>query len=586
MTFAPHRRVALLGLVAALFMHPAPADALPLYFTVPDADREPFPGQPTLLYTLGPDDRPRLIGPITLDGVAEAVSAIALSPQGELIGFIEGQGTLVVTIDPITAIADPGPVPVVLPTLVAGAAFAPDGRLWVLDLFDQLARPLDDGALGPPSFAFPDELGGADLIFDGDGRCYFTGVTFAGAPAGLHRCDVNAGTLEPIGDWQDQGFDAIALPSGLAVGPSADPCTATLYAIDGGGEEEIGRSDFAEPLALRAIAELGDDFAAPGFPDAAGFFVRPDTADCALPVEDCASGVDDDGDDAIDCADEDCREDPACEGIAARPPRPGDLVITEILYDPIAVDDTTGEFIELHNPGRGRIELRGLRIGDNTGDDAVIINRSLIVPPGGYVIAARSADPARNGGLIADIVLGDALALGNTTDRVRLTYGSPRVIIAELSYDEGAGWPSAAGASLQYGAEYDPLAADRAAPGALVPRNRSLRRGRPRHARRAQYPLPARRAAPRPGGLLPPARAPRHRRAHRRSRHRLWPPAASRRHRSHRPQRPRPRGAARSWATSSKASTPPNPAPGPGSTPRPTPPMPAASPCSTNTARP
>ncbi|MEZ4435269.1 MAG: thrombospondin type 3 repeat-containing protein [bacterium] len=449
-----------LALLAALFAprapHAQPVDTVPVYFTVPDADREPFPGVPTLLYTLDRANQPVLIGPVTLDGNPEAVSAIALSPDGVLTGFIEGEGTRVVTIDPLTATADAGPAPIILPTLVTGAAYAPDGRLWVLDLFEQRARPLDGEALGPPAFSFPQELGGADLAFDGDGHCYFTGVTFDGQPAGLYRCDVDDATLEPLGG-DDRGFDDDhALPSGLAPAPSADPCVATLLAIDAGAGDEIGAFDLAaDPHLLRALAPLGADFAAPGYPDAAGFFARPDRPECVIPVEACADGRDDDGDGLADCDDPDCVQDPACEGIAARPPRPGDVVITEILYDPAAVDDAAGEYIELHNPGRGLIELRGLTIRDRSGAGATVAG-SLHLPPGGYLIAARSAQPLFNGGLQVDIVLGDAISLGNTTDRLRLVYGPRDTLIDELGYDEDRGWPAASGASIQLGREFDP----------------------------------------------------------------------------------------------------------------------------------
>ncbi|MCB9553331.1 MAG: lamin tail domain-containing protein [Myxococcales bacterium] len=435
-----------------------PVDTLPIFFTTPAAAGNP-PGVPTLLYTLSVDGQPVLVGPITLGGVPVSVSAIALAPDGTLVGFVEDALTIYVTIDPATGVADDSDG-ILLPTLVVGAAYAPDGTLWVLDLFDQVARPVVGGELGAASFALPngDVLGG-DLVFDGDGDCYFTGVTFDESPTGLFACDVDAGTLEPLAVL-DQGFDgAGARISGLAVGPSPDPCVATVFGLDAEGVEQIGVWMPGQGMVV-PFADLPGDFSDVGFVDAAGFFVRPDLPECELPAEICDNGADEDGDGDVDCADADCADDPACEVAQPRAPQVGDLAITEIMYDPSAVDDSVGEYIEVRNISNSPLELMGLRFRDNTNNAGVTINNSLVVPPGGYVVAARNINPGINGGVAAVVALNNVLQLGNTNDIVRITYGTPEVDLDSVTYDERVGWPIAIGASLQLGAENDPRVVD------------------------------------------------------------------------------------------------------------------------------
>ena len=91
------------------------------------------------------------------------------------------------------------------------------------------------------------------------------------------------------------------------------------------------------------------------------------------------------------------------DGTALRPvvsPAPGDLVITEIMPSPGAVDDALGEWFEVKV--NRDVDLNGLGI-DRTGDTAnptvVQAEACLRVTTGALIVFARSADPGINGGL-------------------------------------------------------------------------------------------------------------------------------------------------------------------------------------------
>jgi len=99
----------------------------------------------------------------------------------------------------------------------------------------------------------------------------------------------------------------------------------------------------------------------------------------------------------------------------------GDLVVSEIMANPKAVDDEVGEWIELRSVATVNVNLRGLAYVDNsTAASAVVtIADDVIVPPGGHAVFARSADPTVNGGVVPVSVFG--FGLSNSGDLVRVS---------------------------------------------------------------------------------------------------------------------------------------------------------------------
>jgi Lamin Tail Domain len=80
-------------------------------------------------------------------------------------------------------------------------------------------------------------------------------------------------------------------------------------------------------------------------------------------------------------------------------PRPGQLVITELMANPAGID-ADQEWFEIKNVGADAFDLNGLsldRAGDSAQPSAVLAADCKPIAPGGYAVFARSADPQRNG---------------------------------------------------------------------------------------------------------------------------------------------------------------------------------------------
>lgn len=231
------------------------------------------------------EGEPRSIGVIRVEGQLRAVEAIALIPGGALYGFVPGDDyTYVVTIDPETAeatyVPGPGGDPLEIEDYIFGAGTAPDGTIYVMLFNELVVAPFDGQTFGDPVAELPDRIDFGDIAFDLDGRCYLIGVTFDGDALGLHACDLDAGTFEPLDD-EAVGFDDEPVaPAGLAFGPGSDPCVASLYGFETRALDEIGVYDLdADPVRFERIVEVTGDFAGPDFADAAGWYA-PDPA-CA-----------------------------------------------------------------------------------------------------------------------------------------------------------------------------------------------------------------------------------------------------------------------------------------------------------------
>ena len=124
-------------------------------------------------------------------------------------------------------------------------------------------------------------------------------------------------------------------------------------------------------------------------------------------------------------------------------PAQASLVINEIMFNPAAVSDTNGEWMEIYNPGAA-LDLLNYALADGGG--SYTIPSSLVIPAGGYLVFGRNADTAVNGGVPVDMAYGTSLYFGNT--------GEPLSILApdgslQDRVDYGAaGFPTAVGASI------------------------------------------------------------------------------------------------------------------------------------------
>ncbi|HVK84684.1 MAG TPA: hypothetical protein VM513_11285 [Kofleriaceae bacterium] len=91
------------------------------------------------------------------------------------------------------------------------------------------------------------------------------------------------------------------------------------------------------------------------------------------------------------------------DGTSLRPveaPGVGDLVITEVMPNPDAVDDANGEWFEVRvNRDVDLNDLALERAGDSAAPDVITAERCLRVTTGSLLVFAKQADPLLNGGL-------------------------------------------------------------------------------------------------------------------------------------------------------------------------------------------
>ena len=173
--------------------------------------------------------------------------------------------------------------------------------------------------------------------------------------------------------------------------------------------------------------------------------------------DDNSSFGDNSGDDDIDRGDDEVDEpDDTTNGGSSdgsvRAPAVGDLVIHEVMIDPVAVSDAEGEWVEIYNRGGSPVDLLDHRLADDNKDDSVITETysgSLIVEPGEFVLICALDDYFDNGGVDCHGVIhyetwGGGFALSNTGDEIILLTPNGGVLDA-VEYGENF---SVAGAAM------------------------------------------------------------------------------------------------------------------------------------------
>ncbi|MEY3210847.1 MAG: hypothetical protein RIT28_1328 [Pseudomonadota bacterium] len=93
-------------------------------------------------------------------------------------------------------------------------------------------------------------------------------------------------------------------------------------------------------------------------------------------------------------------------------PAVGEVIITELMVDPVAVADALGEWVELTNVSDHTLDLGGCMITDD-GRNGATIPAGTLLAAGERLVLSRSDDGAANGGLDASVSLADGMTLNN-----------------------------------------------------------------------------------------------------------------------------------------------------------------------------
>ena len=126
-----------------------------------------------------------------------------------------------------------------------------------------------------------------------------------------------------------------------------------------------------------------------------------------------------------------------------------DIVITEIMQNPLVLADTDGEWFELHNTGAAPVDINGWTIRDDGTNSHVIAGGGpVLVPAGAYVVLGRNATAMAGQGVTL-LYQYTGIDLGNGDDEVVLLNAS-LAEIDRVMYDGGPLWPDPNGASMMW----------------------------------------------------------------------------------------------------------------------------------------
>ena len=124
----------------------------------------------------------------------------------------------------------------------------------------------------------------------------------------------------------------------------------------------------------------------------------------------------------------------------------GDLLITEIMYNPAALSDTEGEWFEVYNHSADTIDLQNLMLGRDDSNWHAIAE-SVMISPGEYIVLARTEEATEEW----DYIYGSDLSLTNSSGVLTVynegTETEPGAVIFSVDYF-GADFPACTGASL------------------------------------------------------------------------------------------------------------------------------------------
>ena len=124
---------------------------------------------------------------------------------------------------------------------------------------------------------------------------------------------------------------------------------------------------------------------------------------------------------------------------------PSPVVINEIMLNPLSVGDELGEWIEIYNNSEEIIDLQNWYIQDAE-TDLHIIQESLILSPGDFMVLGINANETVNGGVGVDYQYSN-FYLDNSEDEIMIL--SPAgVLMDSLAYNEDLFFPNLEGSAM------------------------------------------------------------------------------------------------------------------------------------------
>jgi len=121
------------------------------------------------------------------------------------------------------------------------------------------------------------------------------------------------------------------------------------------------------------------------------------------------------------------------------------IIINEIMQNPLAVGDSEGEWFEIYNNSDEEIDMDGFTIKDND-IDSHLITESTLIASYSFAVLGRNADTTTNGGVILNYEY-SGISLANGADEIVLIdpYGNT---VDSVAYDGGSTFPDPNGATM------------------------------------------------------------------------------------------------------------------------------------------
>lgn len=124
------------------------------------------------------------------------------------------------------------------------------------------------------------------------------------------------------------------------------------------------------------------------------------------------------------------------------------LVINEIMQNPSAVSDDSGEWFEIFNPDGAAVDIDGWTMKDDGSNSHVINNGGpLMVPAGGYLVLGNNSNTGTNGGVTVAYQYPSNFFMSNSADELVLEDLSATEI-DRVNWDGGPNFPDPTGASM------------------------------------------------------------------------------------------------------------------------------------------